>query len=399
MTKKALTQAKEWEQKRSRLFEYVSKAQKKDKLAAAIHSVMTDESSTKGRVTKEKAQKYFTYTKPTVTGFKKLGLDDADIHSLLASFPGNWLDSLSYSNKQAPNPQAQNGSNKAFVITPPTEGLVQIQIYNPGDLFNCSDILCSGCLQAYGTSQFPGKLSQKTIDSISSALEAIESHEFHVCHKDSLDKPNRTKSQRNSEAEAALWASIIQTAYEAPFYDDQQDWRSAAQKALMGMQYLGEKESESLVEALSLYFSELDDTVNMNQLIRKYQEQVKNIQQKTLTHNVAEIFSAIHDRGLQNFFNGWIKQLDESVKSPAAHISRRHTPSLRVGMAINEAEELGSNLTASLRIHSVSPQEKRTIVNDLKTSIRKFNSIWNDLDKKEQKVLRPKVLQIIHQAY
>jgi hypothetical protein len=398
MPNKATTETKQWEQARSRLLEYTDKHKAKDQLSAAIFDVMSECPLTKDCVAGKGSKKSSTHNTPEVSGAEQLGLDSSDITKLLKTFPGNWLESLSYTNSHSLDPRAQStGKRSCVTVTPSSEDLVSVKVYNPYQSTDCSsDIICHGCLQAYSTAHFPHKISKKMVDSIAHAVDSINSHEFHVTHKDKLHKTGRNHSETHKDNQAALWSSLVQTAYEAPFYSDRQDWQCATQKALMGMQYLTLNEAEIIVEALSGFFEELDPAANLNNLIRQYQNQVVLIESKILAHNIATIFTDLSDTGLKSFFDRWIKHSTKDNQSALPEIHHRHTPSLRAGMALDGAKELGSNLATSLRVEQLNPKDKRQVVNNLKANVRRFNDIWTDLDKSEQKFLRPKLLQIVH---
>jgi hypothetical protein len=399
MISKANNPDKQWEQNRSWLFEYANSNKNKDKFSDHLFSVMSDCELSSDCIAKKKHQSSVKKSSPKVIDAHKLGLRNFDIVSLVQTFPGQWVSSVSCFNNHAPDNSAQSTSLRSIVFAEPTsDNLVDLRIYDPmANPESSRDILCHGCLQAHSAHYYPNRISKKSVDSITGSISSLNTHEFHATHKDYVNKPGRSKNQAEKENQAALWSTLVQTAYEAPFSDNRQDWKCATERALMGMQYLSATEAKDVVEALDLYFNDLADSADMNALIRSYQQQVKQINCKVLSNHIAQLFAEMHDAGLKNFFNRWIKhlELDTDPILPSA-ITHRHVPSLRVGMAINDAKELGANLATSLRIEDASPIDKRAVLNDLRTSIRRFNNIWQDLDKKEQKYLRPKLLQIVH---
>jgi len=402
MPNKAATEDKRWEQNRSRLFDYADANKSKDSLSRYIYNLMAKSPApnTKYRTAKESVDPKRAH--PNTIGAEVLGLSDRDVASLLNAFPGNRIASLTYSGDQAPARLAPSSGKCSYVlINKNSDNLAEVNIFDPLHTYESGcDIFCHGCLQAHTAACYPGSLAPATVDSIHRALKRIASHEFHATHHDRVTKPGRSRLLANQEELAVLWPSLVQSAYEAPFRDAGEDWLVAVKDALKGMQYLGDSEAEAILQALSDYFADLDPGADMNSLIREYQHQVKVIEFKILSRHIADLFQEMHDKGLKAFFNRWVHDIDpDSIKAPGASLPlKHHVPGLRIGMAMDDAKELGVNLAASLRIPGVNTKDKRKALHDLRLSIRRFNDIWKDLDKNEQKYLRPKLLQIVHSS-
>ncbi len=400
MLNKANEAEKQWEQNRSWLFNYVANNKTKQDLSQQIYDLISESTTKESKKAATNKSPKINHSHIKISGADILGLTEKDIAELLQSLPGNWVSSLSYTNNHAPARLAQSTGKQAHVFcSEEGDDLCEINIYDPiNNHEGGCDILCHGCMHAHTTSHYPNKISKKMVDSINHSINNIDSHEFHATHKDRISKPGRSYYEAQSSEAAILWPTLVETAYEAPFYADEQDWKTATQQALMGMQFLNDSESAAIVEALDQYFTELDPGADMNSLIRSYQNQVKVLEFKILSNHIAELFQEMQDKGLKTFFNRWIKHLnqDSVTAEPTQRNFSHHTPSLRVGMALDDAKELGANLATSLRVESSNNKDKRKVLHDLRVSIRRFNDIWSDLDKKEQKSLRPKLLQIVH---
>jgi hypothetical protein len=402
MYDKAIDAQKQLERNRSWLYDYVRNNKSKDTLSRIIYDLMSQPAPSSKKKNTIKEQAKINHKHLSITGLDSLGLVDSDVNKLLHAFPGDWVASIKYSGSYAPErllPRTGRCSYIFLDINP--NNLAEISIYNPlNNSESGCEMLCQGCLQAHVSASYPDKLAPATLECINNTVERIGRHEFHATHKDRIAKPGRSRSLAGKQELAVLWSSFVETAYEAPFADETENWRTATKKALKGMQYLSHTETEAVLEALSAYFYDLDPNADMDLLIRQYQDQVKLIEFKILSRHIADLFQEMQDKGLKSFFNHWIKRVNiDSVtaETQSRHLNH-HVPSLRVGMAMDDAKELGANLAQSLRIGDINTKDKRKVLHDLRISIRRFNDIWKDLDKSEQKFLRPKFLQLMHSS-
>ncbi|MBD3281125.1 hypothetical protein GF391_00055 [Candidatus Uhrbacteria bacterium] len=397
MPVKADIENKQWDANRARLYEFAKKNQAKDFFADQLFAVMTECPLNADCIKKQRQTAKKQSSALTVANAEELSLDSEDLRVLVAAMPGDWAGSIICSCRQFSH--KTQSSNKHCVIRIASEALpVEIHIHNTLEQNSlATDIICSGLLHSYSAAYFSKQLSKDLISDVEHFLDKIDTHQFHATHKDLLHKPTRSSRKVRYDKNAALFASILQTTYEAPFYSDKQDWKCATQKALMGMQYIKMADARELVKLLSRFFEEADPQADMNRCIRQYQHLQKSMRHKQWIARMAELFNGIEDEGVKNFVRRWVGQLRDKPDQPVFPPIKR---SLNTGsqMAYTDAKELSASLTYSLRLESPSPSLEREAVNALTADIRRFNESWKTLDKSEQKFLRPKLLQIVHSS-
>jgi len=390
-----------WQEQRATLEAFTRNNKNKDLLAKYLNEL----------INKEKAPSHVSADKPfpgaqnpshiDVKGFEHAGLHEQDIRLLASCLPGDWLGGITYHSGHAPHPAAHHLGNCSLVIIEPGESQkISLKIYDPlQDPEAWSDTLTSGILHAFAQRavlDYLPKNSTIILDNISSGKKQV----FRPAYVDSIHRPGRTTHESKEQNRRSLMAEVIKTAYEAPFKGPKEDWREALTRALMGMHHLNQKQAQELSGLLADYVAAHYPDTDMNQLIRAFQDQIKKIEFKAIANRAASLFEGIHDPGLNSFIKHWLKSIDhQSVQIlPEKVIIPHHdkTKTLRLNFAMDGARDLTSSLTSSLRAGAAAKSEKKQALNELRLNIRRFNEIWKDLDKHEQKMLRPRVLQIIH---
>lgn len=390
------TEQKQWNDQRSLLLDYIKKNHKKNWLSRNIDAIISET----GACAKRKLQVTMEqrYTSDIKIDVGDTGMDTNSIKQIVASLPGSLFDHITISKQQPPQHGHNKSSRDAMALLETEQESCGIHIYDPREEpSKMAEAICHSCLQAHTRLVFPHRLQAKTVDSINKSVN-IPGHEFLTIHKDLLYKSGRAKRNIREDKNRALLASFIQTVYNAPKANANQSWQDAGSQALMGMQFLDQQQSERIIAALEEYFQELESRDNINLSINLFQKAKQSL---VFTGNISRIIaltSKITDKGMRAFIKRWLEQLDEAncVSEPEPALTHRYAPSCKSRIALNDAGELGSNITRSLRIGELSPTEKRITVNDLMFSIRRFNDMWSVLDSNEKKYIKPKLMQIIH---
>lgn len=338
-----------------------------------------------------------------IKGFSELGLKDSEVRALAMSFPGDWLSSLTY-NSRASHPSLYGLKHGPVIASMLDEkGKTAVYVHDPSqDVDELCAILPTGLIFAFAGNlqwnSFPANL-QNELENI---FADLPHNVFRSTYINSIRNPGRHRLQAHADFNQDLLASFLKTIYNAPFADEYQDWQDAAINAFRGMQQLNSKQAESLTDVFAKLFYFLDPHADMNHLIRMHQSEARKIEIKIMSNRLAQLFSHMQDKGWQSFFRRWMTDLArlEAISNKQAASLSRHDRVIgpRVAMAMDSARELDAGLTQSLRVARASKTAKQRAMNDLRCSLRRFNDIWKDLDKREQQYMRPKLMQIIHVA-
>lgn len=391
----------DWNKKRALLEAFAHKNQQQDVLANHLNTILSQNSSSRSRLI-EPVNTHNHHSQCAVKGFSSLGVSDAEILHLAQSFPGDWLESLTYINHSAPHPLA-HGSASGVVVTSKqgSNGGWEVSIYDPAqDPETLCSILPASLVFAFAGNIAWDLLPQDLLFKLERDFQDLPAGVFQSTYINSLRNPGRHHAIATTDLNRDLFTSFIKTAYDSPFASDNQDWQDALIDSLRGMQHLNQVEASKIAESLAELFYFLDPKADMNSLIRSFQTKAGQIEIKITANHLARLFDQLHDRGWQAFFRRWMadsRRVGAAAYKQASalpHLDR--VPGPRVAMAIDSARELDADLTKSLRLARASKSTKNNALNDLRCSLRRFNDIWKDLDKREKQYARPRLMQIIH---
>ncbi|GEM_PF-1324240 len=391
---------KDWQKQRTLLKSFVNKNRHNNILAGHLYNILSQENSSVFKTALSNNIKEIA-SSCVVKGFSVLGIKDSEVLALVRSLPGNLIKSLDYINHSSPFPQT-HGSSADIIITAqqnPSGGL-NIIVYDPlHDSEALSSILPTGLIFAFASSVWDS-LPQNLRIKMENIFQDLPIDVFHSVYINKLRNPGRHYIATKNDLLRDLLISFIKTAYNAPFISENQDWQDAFYQALRGMQYLNSNQASEIVKILSTLFNYLDPSANMNNLIRAYQTKTAQIETKVTISHLTHLFDQLHDRGWQAFFRGWIGDATRVRKMASKQTTTspyyERVPNAKIAMAMDSVRELDADLTKSLRLTHASKTAKNNAFNDLRCSLRRFNDIWQDLDKREKQYARPRLIQIIH---
>ncbi len=385
------------EKERSKLLNYAKNNRSNDFLADVIFAATQDQSRQKNTVVKSQPEHDKTHKSSiSIIGADEFGIKNELISAMANTLPGAWLSKIQLGCRNHPVHVANSAGQQAFCSFKVLDsGLMELEVFYPlSHKDGLVDMLSGALAQAHAQFYYPNRLSTEASQTIDRALRDLQTGYFHDDWKFAKTHNHLPKKYYQNGKNAVLWASILRSLFRL---EEPGNTQESIAQTLASTQHLSQKDSEILAQALQEYFNEIAPDYDFYEAAVQFRKIEQDMRSALLASGILEIFSNLKDKGMKRFFTTWLNDLDQT---PQAHqglaLENGHVPSLKAGMALDDARELGVNIAESLRVSNHNPRDIRRNGANLTANIRRFNDIWNTLDKKEQKNIRPKIMRVIH---